>query len=248
LGAWFTRSVLNRSNQVTALSHALKDAAVAAGANAAKIAIVPNGVDIQHFVPPQPDLRGQESGEAPIILFTGFLIQRKGVRYLLDALALLPADLQHYRTVIVGEGPEEEALRSQVAALGLHERVKFVGFRPQAEVSEWMRGAHVFVLPSLEEGQGVVLLEALASGTPIVASDVDGIRDVVVPEVGYRVPAADPAALAAGLTQLLRGDRATWQRMSLAARQRAVEVYDWDKIAARFIELYQQLIAQKQGV
>jgi glycosyltransferase involved in cell wall biosynthesis len=241
LGAWFTRRVLNGSDQVTALSHALKDAAVQAGAKPEKIAIVPNGVDIHRFAPPEDDRRGPPSEQPPIILFTGFLIKRKGVRYLLEALALLPSDMPRYRAVIVGEGPEEDALRAQVAALGLGERVEFAGFQPQAVVSEWMRQARVFVLPSLEEGQGVVLLEALASGTPVVASDVDGIRDVVVPEVGYRVAAADPVALAVALEQLLRSDAATWQRMSQAARLRAVQVYDWDKIAARFVEIYEQM-------
>ena len=246
VGAWFTRSVLNRSDQVTALSHALKDAAVAAGAAPEKIAIVPNGVDIQRFVPPPNDSRGQPTDQARIILFTGFLIQRKGVRYLLDALALLPPDLPPYRLAIVGEGPEEATLRAQVAALGLGSRVEFIGYQPQAVVSEWMRRAHFFVLPSLEEGQGVVLLEALASGTPVVASDVDGIRDVVVPEVGTRVHAADPAELAVALEKMLRADAATWQRMSEAARARAVAVYDWDKIAARFVTIYEGMLAQSR--
>ena len=241
VGAWFTRRVLNGSDQVTALSHALKNAAIRAGAKSEKIEIVPNGVDIYRFTPPQEETRGQAAGRVPIVLFTGFLIKRKGVRYLLDALALLPPDLPRYRVVIVGEGPEEDALREQTAALGLNDRVEFVGFQPQATVSTWMRQARLFVLPSLEEGQGVVLLEALASGTPVVASDVDGIRDVVTPEVGYRVPPADPPALAAAIHSMLVDD-AKWRRMSQQARQRAVELYDWDKIATRFVALYQRII------
>ncbi len=76
----------------------------------------------------------------------------------------------------------------------------------------------------------------------MVASDVDGIRDVVVPEVGYRVPAADPPALAAALAQILASDTVAWQRMSDQARQRAVDLYDWDKIAAQFVEIYQGMI------
>ncbi len=164
LGAWFTRSVLNSSDQVTALSHALKDSAIRAGAKPEKIAIVPNGVDIRRFVPPQYEMRSDYSDQPPIILFAGFLIKRKGVRYLLDALALLPLHSYRYRAVIVGEGPEEGVLREQMTALGLGDRVEFVGFQPQAVVSEWMRQARVFVLPSLEEGQGVVLLAGIGVG------------------------------------------------------------------------------------
>ena len=88
--------------------------------------------------------------------------------------------------------------------------------------------------------------EALASGTPVVASDVDGIRDVIVPEVGQRVPAAEPAALAAALEQMLSMSAASWQQMSLAARARAVDVYDWDKIAVRFVAIYEHMIASNK--
>jgi glycosyltransferase involved in cell wall biosynthesis len=87
----------------------------------------------------------------------------------------------------------------------------------------------------------------LASGTPVVGSDVDGIHDVIVPEVGYRVPPADPPALAKALEQLLGASDAAWQQMSQQARQRAVECYDWDKIGADFVEIYRRVIAQRKG-
>lgn len=243
VGAAMTRAILNRADRITAVSEALKQATSALGVAASRIEVISNGIDLARFVPPDSDLRGSVAGAERVILFAGFLIKRKGVRYLIDALALLPSDLPRHRLVIIGEGPEEDALRAQVETLGLNERVEFVGFLPQAHVGEWMRQAHVFVLPSLEEGQGVVLLEALASGTPVVASDVDGIREVVTPEVGYRVPAQDPPALAAALEKLLRNDN-SWQRMSQQARQRAVDHYDWDKIGAQFVALYERMIAQ----
>jgi glycosyltransferase involved in cell wall biosynthesis len=241
IGAALTRMILNRANRVTALSDALKQATRAVGVPEHHIEVISNGVDLQRFMPPTPDPRSTTGEQERIILFAGFLIKRKGVRYLIEALALLPPQLPRYRVVIIGEGPEEAALRQQVITLGLNERVEFVGFQPQAAVSEWMRKARVFVLPSLEEGQGAVLLEALASGTPVVASDVDGIREVVVPEVGYRVPAADPAALAGALQQVLVDD-AGWTRMSQQARGRAVDLYDWDKIGAQFVALYQRIL------
>jgi glycosyltransferase involved in cell wall biosynthesis len=93
----------------------------------------------------------------------------------------------------------------------------------------------------------VVLLEALASGTPVVGSDVDGICEVIAPGVGYRVPPADPQALAHALGQILGASDAAWQEMSRNARQRAVEVYDWDKIAADFVEIYRRVIAKRKG-
>jgi glycosyltransferase involved in cell wall biosynthesis len=239
-GAKITRAILRRVDRVTAVSGALKEATVALGLDAAKVEVISNGIDLARFVPPSPDPRHDNPRQPHTILFAGFLIQRKGVRYLVEALSLLRADVPPHRLVIVGEGPEEGALRAQVAALGLADRVEFAGFQPQAVVSEWMRWARVFVLPSLEEGQGVVLLEALASGTPVIASDVDGMREVVTPEVGLRFPARNPAALAHALQQLLTDDP-RWRRMSVAARQRAVEVYDWDKIGAQVVEVYESL-------
>lgn len=246
VGAAFTRAVLKRADGITAVSHALKEATRALGITGEKIEVISNGIDLARFAPPTPDPRHNAAHQERIILFAGFLIKRKGVRYLVEALSLLPsllpADAPPYRLVIVGEGPEEEALRGQVAELGMADRVEFAGFQPQSVVGEWMRRAHVFVLPSLEEGQGVVLLEALASATPVIASDVDGMREVVAPEVGFRVPPADPPALANALRQMLSDDTA-WRRMSEAARQRAVALYDWEKIGARFVEVYRRMIS-----
>ena len=90
---------------------------------------------------------------------------------------------------------------------------------------------------------GVVLLEALACGTPLVASQIDGIQDVVTPDVGVLVPPADPQALAEGLRKILTKP-GSWDEMSLAARERAVSHYDWDHVASQFVELYRTMLAR----
>jgi glycosyltransferase involved in cell wall biosynthesis len=245
IGAAVTRSILRRVQRVTAVSEALKEATSALATPGEtfdeKIEVISNGIDLARFAPPSPDPRHARNDEPALILFAGFLIKRKGVRYLVEALSLLPPDVPRYRLVLMGEGPEEDALREQTIALGLADQVEFAGFQPQAVVGEWMRRARVFVLPSLEEGQGVVLLEALASGTPVIASDVDGMREVVAPEVGKRVPPADPPALASALQQMLTDDVA-WRRMSEQARRRATELYDWDHIGAHFVALYRRMV------
>ena len=240
LGRRATRATLQKCDRVTALTQSLKDAAVATGVAADHIDVIPNGVHVADFAPPCITNEGQ-SQRAKLILFVGSLITRKGVNHLLDALPQVFAKYPQHRAVVIGNGPEEGTLRQQADRLGLASRVDFLGFRPQAEIQEWMQRAQVFVLPSLEEGQGVVLLEALASGTPVVASAVDGIREVVTPECGILVPAANSAALAEALCRLLRDD-ARWQQMSSRARRHMIESYDWDRIAQRYITLYESVL------
>lgn len=242
VGRWVTRLILRRCAGVTALTQALAQAVAAIGIPGERVRIIPNGVDIDDFVPPAHDARSDDASAVPTVLFTGSLIPRKAPQDLVAALALLPPQLAHTLLVLVGDGPDEAALREQVRTLGLGDRVTFTGFLPQAEVRAWMRRAHLFALPSREEGQGVVLLEALASGTPVVASDVDGIREVVTPEVGLRVPPANPAALAAALAEVL-GDANRRRAMSVTARQRAVEHYDWANIAQRYLAVYAEILS-----
>lgn len=237
MGAAFTRWVLAGCQQVTALTQALKAAVVETGVPGERVAVIPNGVDLAHFTAPAE----AEASRERVILFAGFLIARKGVDFLLAAAPAILARLPGYRIVLVGAGPEEAALRAQATALGIGGAVEFCGFLPQAEVRTWMQRARVLVLPSREEGQGVVLLEALASGTPVAGSDVDGIAEVVTPEVGALFPVGDPAALAAAVIGLLE-DEERWRRLSQAARQRAVAHYDWSVLARRYIQLYETLV------
>jgi glycosyltransferase involved in cell wall biosynthesis len=150
-------------------------------------------------------------------------------------------DFPDYRLVVVGDGPQASFLRALADQLRLGDRVTFVGFQPQEAIRSWMQRARLLVLPSLEEGMGVVLVEALACGTPIVASHVDGIRDVITPGVGVLVAPASSAALFAGMREIL-GDPVRWTAMSQSARARAVTHYGWDEIAGRFVDLYRSVI------
>jgi len=235
MGAAYTRHVLGRCQRITTLTNALYDATARIGVDRRKLSVIPNGVDVAEFFP------APESERANVILFVGFLIQRKGVQFLLEAAAQVLARHPEYRVVLLGEGPEEQSLREQAARLGIGHAVEFAGFQPQRAVRDWMRRARIFVLPSVEEGQGVVLLEALASGTPVVGSDVDGIAEVITPDVGRLFPVRDAAALAGHLLELI--EKATLRRqLGTAARIRAEAEYDWDRLAQAYIALYEQVL------
>jgi glycosyltransferase involved in cell wall biosynthesis len=121
-----------------------------------------------------------------------------------------------------------------------------MGFQSQDQVRVQMQRARLLVLPSLEEGQGVVLLEALACGTPVVASGVDGIPEVVTDEVGVLVPPADPEALCEAILSILARPE-QWDAMSRSARERAVEHYDWARLADQYVMAYESLARRRRG-
>lgn len=229
-----TRLALNRAGQVLALSSALAQAAVALGVDAKRVQVLPNGVNVERF-PYLPDAPRQ-----PWIVFVGSLIERKGVRHLLQAMPTVLAHCPTCRLVIIGEGEQATALQQLSHTLQLDDRVQFVGTQSQAQVGEWLRQARLFVLPSIEEGQGVVLLEALASGTPCVGSAVGGIQDVITEDVGRLVPAENAAALAQAMIAVLEAD--DWEVLSRNARRRIEEVYDWKNLAMRLVSMYQQVL------
>lgn len=232
-GRFLTRWTLNRTHQITVLSNALFREVVKIGISQDKVKIIPNGVDIHQFFP-------KESRENTI-LYVGSLIKRKGVMYLIEAFSMLADKYPEYSLTIVGSGEEFENLQQITRDKGLLSRVIFTGAISPNEVKDRMQQAKVFVLPSLEEGLGVVLLEALACGTPVVASSVGGIKDIVSPGVGLLVSPASPEELMSGMDWLLK-NRSNWEIMSKNARRKAIQEYDWTNIARQFVIIYQKLI------
>jgi len=234
-----TRTVLSQSERVLALSQSLARATIALGVDPNQVEIVPHGVNTDKF---QPVIAVRE----PLVLFVGSLIERKGLKYLIQAMPRVLQKFHEVRLVIVGEGPQESILLNLTRALGVANNVLFVGAQSQDQISRWMQLAKVFVLPSLEEGLGVVLLEALASGTPCVATRIGGIQDIISPEVGILVAPADSAALADAIITVLE-DQKRWNMMSYNARSHAVEHYSWNSIASCLINIYQDIINRQEG-
>jgi glycosyltransferase involved in cell wall biosynthesis len=176
----------------------------------------------------------------------GRLVERKGVHVLLDALARLPA-VPRVRLEVVGEGSERPALESQAAALGLSDRVKFHGFVSDAELASHLEAADCLVLPAVTdakgdvEGLGVVLLEAMSFGRPVIASAAGGIVDVVRSgETGLLVPPGDVAALASAIARFA-ADPGEVERMGAEARQDVRARFSWDTIVDSLVALYRRV-------
>ena len=187
------------------------------------------------------------------VLFVGRHIERKGICYLIEAAKYLSADKFEIR--IVGEGDLTEELKAQAAQLEGDKNaasIVFTGKLVAPELAREYREANVFVLPAIvdhkgdTEGLGVVLIEAMELGLPIVASDVGGIPDVVVnDESGILVPEKDAVALADAIKHI-ESDPQYTSRLLEGARNRIVEHFTWDNITRRQIEIYEQLTNRKK--
>jgi glycosyltransferase involved in cell wall biosynthesis len=187
------------------------------------------------------------------VLFVGRHIERKGICYLIEAAKYLSADKFEIR--IVGEGDLTEELKAQAAQLEGDKNaasIVFTGKLVAPELAREYREANVFVLPAIvdhkgdTEGLGVVLIEAMELGLPIIASNVGGIPDVVVNnESGILVPEKDPVALADAIKRI-ESDPQYTESLLEGARNRIAECFTWDKITRRQIEIYEQLTNRKK--
>ncbi len=200
---------LRRADGVIAVSRDLAERVCALGANPYRVRVVYDGVDADVFHPGAKDEARRRLGlvsDGPLLLFIGNLVPVKGLDVLLEALALRRAAGQPFTLFLVGQGPQKAALQQQAERLGLADRVRFLGSRPHDELTSWYQAADLFVLPSRSEGVPLVLLEAIACGTPFVASAVGGIPEIAPFGRSGLVPPEDPQALAAAIADgLARG-------------------------------------------
>jgi L-malate glycosyltransferase len=195
------------------------------------VRVMPNVVDTDVFHPPP------ERGSGPVrLLCVGFLTEKKGHADLLEAMAALDRD--DVVLDLVGDGELRDELEQRARALGLADRVLFLGQRLKHEVAQHMREAHLFVLPSLFENLPVVLIEGMASGLPSVATNVGGVSELIDEDVGALVPARDPPALARAISDTLaRLDDFEPERLAARARER----YSYEAVGRTWNEVYDSL-------
>jgi len=210
-----------------------------------RIQFIRNGVDTDKFAPGAEPAADSPWGPGDVVIGTVARIQDvKNHRLLVDAFARLHAAMPALKLSIVGDGPLLPAVREQVAALGLQDAVWLPGAR--ADIGALLHGFSVFVLPSLAEGTPVSMLEAMACGLPVVASNVGGIPEVVDDGVqGLLVPVGDADALAAALGRYA-GDAALRAAHGGAGRARVEERFSMRAMVASYGALYDGLCGHKQ--
>lgn len=229
------RWALNRAAHVTAVSPSLADRILELGTAPSKVSSSVNGIDLERFRPDGRSLLRERCGldpERKVLVTLARLSSEKGLVFLLDALGRLAASGRcDFHTVIIGDGPERRELEEQAARLGLNAALTFAGEIDHSEVPSWLRGADAFCLPSLREGTPNVVIEALATGVPVVATRVGGTPLLIGDHNGRLVPPGQADPLAQAIADVISRQ---WDPASI---RRSVAHMSWRAEARRHAEL-----------
>ena len=198
-----------------------------------EIPIIPNGVDLQAYK------MGNRAWSSPRLLSAGRIVHQKGLDLAMHALGGLK-DLR-WEWHIAGDGPQMHSLQSLARELGIIDRVDFLGWQSREQLLKCYQQANVFLFPSRHEGMPNALLEAMASGLPVVASCIAGSEELVQDgKTGYLVPSEDVELLRAALKKLLT-DATLRKQMGDASRQSVEENYSWESTAQQYADLLEKV-------
>jgi len=242
-----TRMVFRRASRITAPSHDLCRRAEALGADRSRLETIPYGVDSSRFAPDERVRRQVRLelgiGDAPTIFSAGRLVRKKGFEYLIDAIPLVSARHPDVRVVIAGDGDLRDELTGRARELASG-RVLLLGNRSQDQIARLLAAADVVVVPSVIDDAGNVdglpnfALEALASGTPVVATAAGGLGQTIQNGVnGLLVNERDPGRIAEAATALL-DDAANARQLGAAARALAMREFGWSRVCERLEAAY----------
>lgn len=263
LSSWVERTAIESADALIAVSRAMHDDVlrVYPAVDPAKVRVVHNGIDPDEFFP-DPSTQGPErlgiDPHAPFVLFVGRATRQKGITYLLEAARLFDPDAQVVLCVGAPDTPEiGREVRGQVAELAEKRKGVFwvEEMLPRRELVQIISHASVFVCPSIYEPFGLINVEAMGCGVPVVASAVGGVPEIVVDgETGFLVPfvpsgdafgtPADPRGFAAAIAERvnrLLGTPALARKFGVAGRERALAEFTWGAVAHKTVEVYDQV-------
>lgn len=236
---------LNRSKMCTTNSKATREI-VNKISNQSKLKTIPMGVDIKLFNSNRKSSALRESIDNPdlFLLGVGRFVEKKGFLYLIQAMPEILKQHPNTKLILVGFGPQEKNLKQLTNSLGLLDIVLFPGSKTGLELAEYFATADIFIGPSIvsssgdTEGLGVVFLEAMASGTAVVASDVGGISDILEDRVnGLMFQQKDPSAIAKKVLHLAN-NAPLREKLSLNGLQKIKEHFTWEVVAKKFLATY----------
>lgn len=231
------RAIWDNAASVVACSDGLRDLAHITDTNL-KIDVIPDGLDLASFESTQR----KANPKTVRCLAIGRLIPRKGFQFLIQALPQILDKVQHhFKIEIVGDGPYREELTGLAENLGVTSYIRFTGTVPYSELPQKYREADIFILPSLAEGMPLVVLEAMGTGLPIIASRVQGIDELVAENVnGALFNPGDVDGLADCLTKLINAGETRVEMGKISTEK--VKPYDWKNIADTYLALYEDIL------
>jgi glycosyltransferase involved in cell wall biosynthesis len=242
ISAMHTRTVLREADFLVTVSGDLRDKAVDMGASAEKARAVVNGCNLSVFHPMDRLAARQKlhiDPAAEAVIYIGRMDVKKGLRELVEAAALLHPKRANLHVYLVGEGPDRPLIES---AIQTHNAANYVHPLPSCafdDVAVWMAAADLVTLPSYMEGCPNVVLEALASGRPVVATKVGGIPEIMSGECGRLVPPGDSPALAHALTSVL--DK-SWDAETISAHGSR----SWETVAGELLDIFESLVSSRK--
>ena len=243
----FLRRVLDRAARILVASPAMRDTAAQLEGYRHKCVVVPYGIALDSFsATPAVKARAErwrlDVGPSPLLLFVGRLVPYKGVDVLIRAMPAFEG-----RLAVVGDGPLRDTLEQLAVEVGVAARVRFLGVLADDEVVALYHACDAFVLPSVTKAEafGMVQLEAMACGKPVISTDLpSGVPWVNQHETsGLIVPPGDSAALADAITRLMRDDQLR-ARLGAGARARVAQEFTADRMAERTVALYRNILAE----
>ncbi|MCC6019361.1 MAG: glycosyltransferase family 4 protein [Candidatus Verstraetearchaeota archaeon] len=235
-----TKYALKHADHIIAISNREAKTLLSLGYSIDKISVIPNPVDTRLFRPlPQNKCRSLLNlpSNKKILLTVGNLTKVKGHIYLLEAMASITSKEEDVLLVIVGSGPLKNFLLKEIDKLKLKQKVLMVGEKTHKEIPLWLNASDIFILPSIDEGVPSSILEAIACGKPVIASNVGGIPDIIsTNEIGFLIPPRNPKALSNAIMEALDKH---WNSETI--RKHAMQ-YSIENIANQIIELYFKIL------
>ena len=240
---------LKRSTFCTVNSQATRNQVLKFSKNSS-IKVVPMGVDLKEFHPGNYNEKFKAPfGEKNLLLLgVGRLAEKKGFKYLIEAMPLILQEIPSAKLVIIGFGPQKARLENQIQQLDLASSISLIGGKTGKELQDWFASADIFIGPSIitadgdTEGQGVVFLEAMASGTAVIASDVGGIKDAVRDNIsGLLVPEKNPQAIAEKVLTLAKNNQLK-EKLIQNALELVRSDYSGEQSSQKFLTLYTQCL------
>jgi len=236
---------LNDANKIIAVSSATKDYVLRLGAKPKKVVVLHNGVDLAKFKPlagKREEMRRKHGipMDAVVVLTVRRLVYKNGVDTLIEGANIAVKKNPRIVFLAVGKGPDSESVKLRIHELGIEENFKLAGFVSDEDLPIYYNAADVFVLPSKSgEGLPLVALEAMACALPVIATDVGGIREILMADYGKLVPPNQPELLAKAILDFSAMDFSSRKKELRAMME---EKFSWDKNVERLVEIYEELI------